>query len=125
MLLVGRALLVGRNRGDKGRGSCWLPMQSLSIASHFELSSAAVSQVMSLVRSLLSLLDLSGVSRCRGRLPISWPVYLVPFLLGGDNWVPVGDKFGPTAFVVFGDHPCLPPVVLALPEDRRRDSDCC
>ena len=35
-------------------------MKSLSLASHFELSSAMVSQVMSLVRSLLSLLGLSG-----------------------------------------------------------------
>ena len=35
-------------------------MKSLSTASHFKLSCAVVSQVMSLVRSLLSLLDLSG-----------------------------------------------------------------
>ena len=32
-----------------------LLVKSLSVASHFELSSAAMSQVMSLVRSLLSL----------------------------------------------------------------------
>ena len=37
-----------------------LLMTSLSIASHFELSSAVVSQVVSLVKSLLSLLVLSG-----------------------------------------------------------------
>ena len=35
-------------------------MKSLSIAPHFELSSTVVSQVMSMVRSLVSLLDLSG-----------------------------------------------------------------
>ena len=37
-------------------------MKSLSTASHFNLSLAMVSQVVSLVRSLLSLLDLS---RCK------------------------------------------------------------
>ena len=35
-------------------------MESLSVASNFELSSAVVGQVMSLVRSSLSLLALSG-----------------------------------------------------------------
>ena len=40
-------------------------MKSLSVASHFELSSAVVSQVMSLVRSLLSLLYLSHASNKR------------------------------------------------------------
>ena len=54
-----------RSRGDRGRGSCWLcesvaHEKSLSMASHSELSSVVVSQVMSLVRSLLPLLDLSG-----------------------------------------------------------------
>ena len=45
-----------------GRAGCssLLFMKSLSVASHFELSSAVVSQVMSLVRSLLVLLVLSG-----------------------------------------------------------------
>ena len=27
--------------------------------------------------------------------------------------------------MAFGNHPCLPPVNLALSEDRRRDSACC
>ena len=45
-----------------GRAGCLslLFMKSLSMASHFEVSSAVVSQVMSLVGSLLSLLVLSG-----------------------------------------------------------------
>ena len=48
--------------GVVGRAGCLslLLMKSLSIASHFELSSAVVNQVMSLVRSLLSRLVLSG-----------------------------------------------------------------
>ena len=47
--------------GVLGRAGCFslLLIKSLSIASHFELSSAAVSQVASRVRSLLSLLVLS------------------------------------------------------------------
>ena len=63
-LLFGRALLVGllEVMGVVGRAGCLslLLMKSLSIASHFELSPTVLSQVMSLVRSLLSLLDLSG-----------------------------------------------------------------
>ena len=45
-----------------GRAGCisLLIMKSLSVAAHFELSSAVVGHVMSLVRSLLSLLVLSG-----------------------------------------------------------------
>ena len=27
------------------------------------------------------------------------------------HWVPVGDKRGPAVFVVFGNHPCLLPVL--------------
>ena len=48
--------------GVLGRAGCasLALVKSLPIASHFKLSSAVVSQVMSLVRSLLSLLDLSG-----------------------------------------------------------------
>ena len=37
-----------------------LLVKSLSTASHFELASAVVRQVVSLVKSLLSLLDLVG-----------------------------------------------------------------
>ena len=46
----------------RGRAGCLslLLLKSLSIASQLVLSSAAVSQVMSLVKSLLHLLDLSG-----------------------------------------------------------------
>ena len=40
-------------------------------------------------------------------------------------WVPVGDELGPTVFVVLGNHRCLPPVDLALPENPRRESVCC
>ena len=75
-LLLGRALLVGLSAvigivGRAGRSS--LPLtKSLSIASHFKWSSAIVSQVLSLVRSLFCVV----VSRRRGRLPISWPVFL-------------------------------------------------
>ena len=48
--------------GVVGRVGCLhlLLMKLLSIGSHFELSSAVVSQLMSLVRSLLFLLVLSG-----------------------------------------------------------------
>ena len=48
--------------GVVGRAGCLslLPMKSLSMASNFELSSAVVNQVMSLVRSSLSLLVPSG-----------------------------------------------------------------
>ena len=55
--LVVRGRLGCRGRGDTGRGGCLrlLLVTSLSTASDFELSSAVVSQVMSLVRSLLSL----------------------------------------------------------------------
>ena len=63
VLLVGFVVVVVR--GIVGRVGCLslLLMKSLSVASHFELSSAAVGQVMSLVRSLLSLLDLSGTNQ--------------------------------------------------------------
>ena len=48
--------------GVVGRAGCLslLLVKSLSVASHFELSSALVNQVMSLVRSLLSLMFQSG-----------------------------------------------------------------
>ena len=48
--------------GFVGRAGClgMLLMKSLSIASHFVPSSAVVSQVVSLVRSLSSVLDLVG-----------------------------------------------------------------
>ena len=48
--------------GVVGRAGCLilLLMKSLSLASHFDLSFAVVSKVVSLVRSLLSLLDLFG-----------------------------------------------------------------
>ena len=49
-----------RSRGERGRGSCWLFESGACEVAFSELSSAEVSQVMSLVRSLLSLLDLSG-----------------------------------------------------------------
>ena len=63
-LLLGRALLVGLSAvisvvGRAGRSSLLLT-KSLSRASHFKRSSAGVSQVMSPVKSLFSLLDLSG-----------------------------------------------------------------
>ena len=47
-----RYLLGCRSHGDGGHWSCWLfeVMKSLSVASHIELSSAAVSQVLSPVR---------------------------------------------------------------------------
>ena len=90
-----------------------------------ELFSAVVSQVMSLVKSLLSRLDLTG---CKEDVEVVFlslggsSLFLVPFFA----WlIPVGAKFGPAVFVVCGNHPCLPPVNLALPEDPRRDSACC
>ena len=48
--------------GFVGRAGCLslLLMKSHAIASHFKLSSAAVSQVMSPTKSMLSLLVLSG-----------------------------------------------------------------
>ena len=50
-------------------------LKSLSIASHFELSFAVASQVMSLVRSLLSLLDLISSLRVSTLLSSSALVY--------------------------------------------------
>ena len=57
--LVVRCWLGCRGRGDRGRGSCWL-IVSDAYEVTFHRSSAVVSQVMSLVKSLLSLLDLYG-----------------------------------------------------------------
>ena len=70
-----------------GRAGCLslLFMKSLSIASHFAVSSAVVSQVMSLVRSLLSLLVLSGCKKLfEVVLPsLGWSsLFAVTFLLG-------------------------------------------
>ena len=58
----GNFLYTKRCLAQRVRVQCMslLLMKSLSIASQFDLSSAVVSQVMSLVRSLLYLLDLSG-----------------------------------------------------------------
>ena len=68
-----------------GRAGCLslLLLKSLSMASHFELSSAVVSQVVSLVRSLLSLLDLSGCKyMLRSSTHLGWSSsFPVPFLL--------------------------------------------
>ena len=67
------------------RAGCWrlLFVKSLSIASHFELSSAVVSKVMSLVRSLSSLLDLSGCTQSSSHLLAGLPCFRCPFCLVG------------------------------------------
>ena len=47
-------------------------------------------------------------------------LFLVPFLFGWYHWIPLGGKLRPMISVVFGNHPCLLPVYLALSEDLRR-----
>ena len=56
-----------------------------------------------------------------------WPVFLVSdasFCLVDAPGLHL-DKLGSTVFVVLGNHPCLPPVDLAVSENPRRDSVCC
>ena len=95
-------------------------MESLPIASYFELSSAVVRQVVSLVRSLSLLLSVC--------VEVVFPYSLFPvhffawFDIAG---IQLEIKLGPAVFVVFGNHPCLLPVKPALPEDPRRDSVHC
>ena len=69
---VVRSCVVGWVVVVAGRAGCvnLLLMKSLSMASHFELSSTAVSQVVPLVRSLLSLLAPSG---CKLKSSFHWP----------------------------------------------------
>ena len=67
-----------------GRAGCLslVLMKLLSTASHFELSSAVVGQVMSLVRSLLSLLVLSGCKwmlKSSSHLLAALPCFQYPF----------------------------------------------
>ena len=79
-----------------GRADCLslLLMKSLSKESNFELSSAMPSQVMSLVRSLLSVGSVWCKIRCWSRLPVSWPVFPVSstliawLILLGSSWRP-------------------------------------
>ena len=83
-------------------------MRSLSIASHFKLSSAAVSQVTSLMRPLLSLLDLSGCKHML-RFLIASGILFAWLILVGSNWRQAWFNG-------------LRQIILALPENPPRDS---
>ena len=75
---VVRCVVVVVVIGTVGRAGCLslLLMSTFSIASHFELSSAALSQVMSLVRSFVEVVFPSFDQSS---------LFPVPFLLGGDH----------------------------------------
>ena len=86
--------------GVVGRAGCLslLLMMSLSTASNFELSSAEVSTVVSLVRSLSSLLVLSGCKkmlRSSSHLLAGLNSFRYPFawlILLGSSWRPARSK---------------------------------
>ena len=100
-----------RTRGD---GGSWVVLfasdccfsKLLSMEPHFEPSCAVVSQVVSFVRSLFSLLCCRCVLMSSSHLLADLPCFRYPFCL----WVPDGDKLGQAVFVVFGNNPCLLPV---------------
>ena len=120
---------VSRSRGDRGRGSRWLfesavyevAFHSIPFRPVFHRGEPGHVAREIVVVSVGSVWLKVGVEVVLPSLDWS-SLFAVTFLLGWYCRVPVGDELGPTAFVVLGNHPSLPPVDLALPEDLRRSA---